>query len=590
MIGTVLLDWRGLTHEGKAFTFSPENARILLSQSEPIRDFISDQAMALAGPALEVSGPGFRGTENLENRPEPTAIDTTALPIEPVADRIPSRADLPPPGGQIVYLEDYLLPGLDLLNHQSLEKRTAASLRELQRVQEMLHERFHSSGIAVSSIAIMREADAIRYEFALEKRLSSDDVVGLERSFTEILGADWIRIVPHLDNDTEISVNVSNAGRTDVSLEQVLMSEEWKAFTAVAQLPIALGRDTKGKALAADLSELPHLLIAGTTGSGKSACIDAVIASLLFQYSPDELRFIMIDMRFQMQIYGRLPHLLLPVLAEPRMALLGLRQLILEINRRYTIFARTGVRNIESFNRRQIDRSEELGHVNIADGLLIPDRMPFIVIIIDDLADLMGSAATDIESAITRITQCARATGVHLIISTQTPRADVITGAIKANIPCRIAFKVASRADSRVILDAKGAERLLGEGDLLYLHPSSPHCIRAQGAFVTDEELQRIMAFISDQVPDDFPVPVMTSVDEDVTDEDITDEDEEVIEKCLEIIRLEKRASTSLLQARLRLGYTRSARIIDILEQRGILGPGEGARPREILVDLDAGY
>lgn len=356
----------------------------------------------------------------------------------------------------------------------------------------------------------------------------------------------------------------------------------------MAQLPIALGRATNGKTLAADLSELPHILIAGTTGSGKSACIDTVLASLLFQYSPEELRFIMIDLRFQMQIYGRLPHLAFPVISDPKKVLLGLRWLIDEMDRRYKIFARTGVRNIANFNAREIDRSAGLDDATAADDLLVPDHMPFIVVIFDDLADLMQTAPTDIENAIARITQLARATGVYLIISTQMPRANVITGAIKANIPCRIAFKVASKLDSRVILDANGAERLLGEGDMLYLPPSSPHCIRAQGAFITDQELKRIVDFISDQVPAAFDAAMREKLQSAVAStEEVTAEDEELVEKCIEIIRQEKRASTSLLQRRLLLGYTRAARIIDILEQRGILGPGEGAKPREILVDLD---
>jgi len=594
MIGTVLLDWRGLTHEGKPFTFSHENARTLLSQSEAIRDFISETSLELDNQAKQASpsgGPEFISAEDLANRPKPKVIDTTAPPPESGARREPSLAEFRAEGGrmervgeQIGQLENYTLPGLDLLNEHGPETRTAASLRELQRIQELLHERFRDFGIAVSPGAITHEAAAIRYEIASEKRLSSDEIAKLERSFVEILDTDWVRIVSQSDDGTKIDVNVSNAGRINVPLKQVLLSEEWEVFKAMAQLPIALGRDTNGKTLAADLSELPHMLIAGTTGSGKSACIDTVLASLLFKYSPEELRFIMIDLRFQMQIYGRLPHLAFPVISDPKKVLLGLRWLIDEMDRRYKIFARTGVRNIANFNAREIDRSGGLDDATTADDLLIPGRMPFIVVIIDDLADLMQTAPTDIENAIARIIQLARATGVYLLISTQMPRADVITGAIKANIPCRIAFKVASKLDSRVILDANGAERLLGEGDMLYLPPSSPHCIRAQGAFVTDQELKRIVDFISNQVPQDFHVPTGKSVHEDVTDEE-----EELVEKSLEIIRQEKRASTSLLQRRLRLGYTRSARIIDILEQRGILGPGEGANPREILVDLDAG-
>ena len=224
------------------------------------------------------------------------------------------------------------------------------------------------------------------------------------------------------------------------------------------------------------------------------------------------------------------------------------------------------------------------------DELVIPDRMPYVVIIIDELADLMQTAPADVESAIARITQMARAAGIHLIVATQTPRADVITGVIKANIPSRIAFQVASKIDSRVILDENGADRLLGQGDMLYLPPSTSRLIRAQGVLVTDDEIHRLVEFVSAQSPPTYDTSMQDKLQlsSSSMDEDVTEEDEELVEKCLEIIRQEKRASTSLLQRRLRLGYTRAARIVDILEQRGILGPGEGAKPREILVDLDA--
>jgi S-DNA-T family DNA segregation ATPase FtsK/SpoIIIE len=288
-----------------------------------------------------------------------------------------------------------------------------------------------------------------------------------------------------------------------------------------------------------------------------------------------------------------------------------------EMEKRYKIFARAGVRNITSFNGRPAKKTqkeldaeaveagvspakrgaadtaattEETIKVPREDELVIPDRMPYIVIIIDELADLMQTAPADVESAIARITQMARAAGIHLIVATQTPRADVVTGVIKANIPSRIAFQVASKIDSRVILDENGADRLLGQGDMLYLPPSTSRLIRAQGVLVTDEEIHRLVEFVSAQSPPTFDVAMQDKLElsSAAAEDDVTDEDEELVEKCLEIIRQEKRASTSLLQRRLRLGYTRAARIVDILEQRGILGPGEGAKPREILVDLDA--
>jgi S-DNA-T family DNA segregation ATPase FtsK/SpoIIIE len=317
----------------------------------------------------------------------------------------------------------------------------------------------------------------------------------------------------------------------------------------------------------------------------------------------------------EMQMFNALPHLAFPVVTDPKKVLLALRWVIDEMEKRYKIFAKAGVRNITSFNGRPAKKTQrELDDEAVAAGgspanalddvaetaappikvprddeVIIPDRMPYIVIIIDELADLMQTAPADVESAIARITQTARAAGIHLIVATQTPRADVITGVIKANIPSRIAFQVASKIDSRVILDENGADRLLGQGDMLYLPPSTSRLIRAQGVLVTDEEMLRLVQFVAAQSPPTFDLAMQDKLELSATTaEEVTDEDEELVEKCLEIIRQEKRASTSLLQRRLRLGYTRAARIVDILEQRGILGPGEGAKPREILVDLDA--
>src|SRR5438067_10242567 len=395
-----------------------------------------------------------------------------------------------------------------------------------------------------------------------------------------------------------------------------MQSADWEEAKRRCKLPLALGKDVYGNVIIADLAQMPHLLIAGTTGSGKSVCINALIASILFRFTPEELRFIMIDPKVvEMQIYEKLPHLAFPVVTDPKKVLIALRWISEEIDRRYKIFARVGVRNITSFNARPPKKTQkELDDVAAAvsggreddsapkafgaatirvprEGeLIIPDKLPYIVLIIDELADLMQTAPADVESSIARMAAIARAAGIHLIVATQTPRADVITGVIKANIPSRIAFQVASKIDSRVILDENGADRLLGQGDMLYLPPSTSRLIRAQGVLVTDDEIRRLVEFVSAQGQPAFDPAMHEKLQAagSSTEEEVSEEDEELVEKCLEIIRQEKRASTSLLQRRLRLGYTRAARIVDILEQRGILGPGEGAKPREILVDLDA--
>jgi S-DNA-T family DNA segregation ATPase FtsK/SpoIIIE len=394
-----------------------------------------------------------------------------------------------------------------------------------------------------------------------------------------------------------------------------------------AKLPLALGMDVYGNTIIGDLAKMPHLLVAGTTGSGKSVCINSIIASLLFRYSPDDLRFIMIDPKVvEMQIYNSLPHLVTPVVTDPKKVLLALRWVIDEMERRYKIFAKCKVKNISGFNDRPLPKSQaqldaeaeaaraeeppaeeptpeepaeieeepdeepEAPKVRVprdAD-LIIPDRMPFIVVIVDELADLMQTAPADVESAIARITQMARAAGIHMIVATQTPRADVVTGIIKANIPSRIAFQVASKIDSRVILDENGAEKLLGQGDMLYLPPGTSKFTRAQGVLVTEDEIHRIVEFVSKQAEPKFDEGIHEKLNSsDIPEEEVSDEDEELVTKCLEIIRQENRASTSMLQRRLKLGYTRAARVMDILEVRGIVGPKDGAKDREILVDLN---
>jgi S-DNA-T family DNA segregation ATPase FtsK/SpoIIIE len=381
---------------------------------------------------------------------------------------------------------------------------------------------------------------------------------------------------------------------------------------------LALGKDVYGQTIIADLAKMPHCLVAGTTGSGKSVCINSMIASLLFRYTPEELRFIMIDPKVvEMQIYNDLPHLVTPVVTDPKKVLLSLRWVVDEMELRYQIFAKSGVRNITAFNERPVKKTPDNAEPEEIEvppegpesadeppgeqaedqplvttppqdqDLVIPDRIPYIVVIIDELADLMQTAPADVEGAIARITQMARAAGIHLISATQTPRADVVTGVIKANIPSRIAFQVASGLDSRVILDQKGAEKLLGQGDMLYLPPATSTLVRAQGVLVTDEEIRRLVAFVSSQAKPKFEASIHERLNAAPAEEEVTEEDEELIQKVLEIMKQERRASTSLFQRRLRLGYTRAARIVDVLEQRGIVGPRDGVKDREILVDLD---
>ena len=571
------------------------------------------------GASVPESAAAFISPEELANRPKPKVVDTTALPTEPVsARRKPSLAELTaskekpkaPVGltNQTWNSENYTVPGLDLLDKHDPESRTAADPAELERVQQILIETLAQFGIAVAPGDITKGPTITRYEVYPAKGVRVDKIVSLERDLARATRAERINILAPIPGKDTVGIELANARKVTVTLRELLQSPDWEEAKGRAKIPLALGKDVYGKAIITDLAQMPHLLVAGTTGSGKSVCINALIASMLFHFTPEELRFIMIDPKMvEMQVYNSLPHLAFPVVVDAKKVLLALRGLIDEMERRYKIFARIGVRNITSFNarpakRKDVDLEEKSVEAGVSPAksssvadrtatteIQIPDKMPYIVVIIDELADLMQTAPADVESAIARITQMARAAGIHIILATQTPRADVITGVIKANIPSRIAFQVASKIDSRVILDENGADRLLGQGDMLYLPPSTSRLIRAQGVLVTDDEIRRLVEFVSAQSAPTFDAAMHEKLEAaSMPAEEVTDEDEELVEKCLEIIRQEKRASTSLLQRRLRLGYTRAARIVDILEQRGILGPGEGAKPREILVDLDA--
>ncbi|HEX3420037.1 MAG TPA: DNA translocase FtsK [Candidatus Udaeobacter sp.] len=565
--------------------------------------------------------------EELSRRPAPKVVDTTVPSSAPVAiRRRPSLAELraseekakapPGPTSAVSSWEDYVLPGIDLLEEHSLEARTATDPSELQEVQQVLIDTLAQFGIAVGPGDITKGPTITRYEVYPAKGVRVDKIVSLERDLARATRAERINILAPIPGKDTVGIELANTRKVTVKLRELFQSSDWESAKENAKIPLALGKDVYGKTIIADLAQMPHLLVAGTTGSGKSVCINALIASMLFRFTPEEMRFVIIDPKMvEMQGYQSLPHLAFPIVTDPKRVLLALRWVIDQMERRYRMFAKVGVRNIVGFNARpkkktqreldaevedsgvSSDRAHKSSETSDAAAIKVPrdgeeevpDRIPYVVVIIDELADLMQTAPADVENAIARITQMARAAGMHVIVATQTPRADVITGVIKANVPSRIAFQVASKIDSRVILDENGAERLLGQGDMLYLPPSASRLIRAQGVLVTDNEIHGLVEFISKQSPQAFDTAMHEKLQStSAPEEEVTAEDEELVEKCIEIIRQEKRASTSLLQRRLRLGYTRAARIVDILEQRGILGPGEGAKPREILVDLDA--
>jgi S-DNA-T family DNA segregation ATPase FtsK/SpoIIIE len=558
-------------------------------------------------------------------RPEPQIIDSS---LPPPPKRKEKKDKFQPLTS--VSCENYELPSFDLLDPVEVGDRQAADPAELLGIQDTVIDTLAQFGISVSRGDITRGPTITRYEVYPAKGVRVDKIVSLERDIARATRAERINILAPIPGKDTVGIEIANSKKQKVTLRELLESDDFQ--NAKAKIPIALGKDVYGKTIIADLAAMPHGLVAGTTGSGKSVCINSIIASILYRFTPEDLRFIMIDPKVvEMQIYNTLPHLVVPVVTDPKKVLLALRWAIDEMEKRYAIFAKTGVRNIGSFNARPLPKSQaeldalaqakaatpELALDAVAEPvdpesltseeriekmttikvqrdseLIIPDRMPYIVIIVDELADLMQTAPADVESAIARITQKARAAGIHMIIATQTPRADVITGVIKANVPCRIAFQVASALDSRVILDENGAERLLGQGDMMYRPPGTSRMIRAQGVLVTDEEIRQVVEHASAQSEPAFENSIherLQSSSNGDEEEEVSDEDEELVEKCIEVMRQEKKASTSLFQRRLRLGYTRAARILDILELRGYVGAGEGAKPREILVDLDAG-
>ena len=589
---------------------------------EALQKQLKKKGVPVPEPAATMIAP-----DELANRPAPKVVDTTVPSTEGVVSRRrPSLAELraseekskaaPSPTSATSSWEDYVLPGVDLLEEHSLEARTATDPSELQEVQQILIETLAQFGIAVGPGDITKGPTITRYEVYPAKGVRVDKIVSLERDLARATSAERINILAPIPGKDTVGIELANTRKVTVKLRELFQSSDWDSAKEHAKIPLALGKDVYGKTIIADLAQMPHLLVAGTTGSGKSVCINALIASMLFRFTPEEMRLVIIDPKMvEMQAYQSLPHLSFPIVTDPKKVLLALRWLIDEMERRYRMFARVGVRNIVGFNARPKKKTQmELDAEAVESGVppdrarrsaetadatpikvpredeeVVPDRIPYVVVIVDELADLMQTAPADVETAIARITQMARAAGMHVIVATQTPRADVITGVIKANIPSRIAFQVASKIDSRVILDENGADRLLGQGDMLYLPPSASRLIRAQGVLVTDNEIHALVEFISKQSPPAFDTAMHEKLQSSsAPEEEVTAEDEELVEKCIEIIRQEKRASTSLLQRRLRLGYTRAARIVDILEQRGILGPGEGAKPREILVDLDA--
>jgi len=469
-------------------------------------------------------------------------------------------------------------PPLELLAHDS----GRPGVGDIKANANIIKRTLANFGITVEMDEVSIGPSITRYAFKPAEGVRLARIITLQRDLELALAAHPIRIEAPIPGKSLVGIEIPNTAKTLVGLGGLLDSVEFKNHKD--PLLISLGRGISGEPAFAKLSKAPHLLIAGSTGSGKSVTIHTIIVSLLYRQPPDNLRFIMIDpKRVELTLYNKIPHLLTPVITDPKKAIMALRWAASEMDRRYNILEAEAVRDVESYHQNALPR--KLAEAESADEV---ERMPYVVIVIDELADIMSTYPRELEAAIVRLAQMSRAVGIHLIISTQRPSVEVITGLIKANIPARIALQVASQIDSRTILDMAGAEKLLGAGDLLYLGSEMGKPVRLQSAFISEEEVKKVTAFLAKAYDEELP-PLNLNLEESSvatttlfgTALDAGDDDE-LFEAARQAVLEAGKASASYLQRKLKVGYARAARLIDMLEERGVVGPGEGAKPREV--------
>ena len=517
----------------------------------------------------------------------------TAIPpvISPNPQTVPTKGPKPMAVASVPMIGNYQLPSLDFLQHADMTIKPTETKEELMANARLIQSTLAQFDIEVSLGDITKGPTITRYELHPAPGVILDDIAALSNNLTAALKAEHINIIIQLPGKSSVEVEVPNLVKTKVVLRDLFESDEWR--NTKARIPIALGKDVYGCPIVVDLAELPHLLIGGSTGSGKSICTHSIIASLLYRFSPDQLRFVMMDPNgFELQRYNILPHLVVPVVTDPQKSLLALRWVVNEMEKRYLIFMRVGVRNLRSYNSRQKSKplSEQETDLTRVEDIIIPEKLSYIVVIVESLERLMQTATAEMETTIARITQMARPTGIHLVLATRPTSKNTLSESTLAEIPARIAFRCESRIDSRSIIGVAGAEKLLGKGDSLLLAPSSNKLRRSQGAIIHDREMDDIISFIAKQDKPSYEAEIHKQLSKLSAPTDIDsgiDEDEEIIQQCIEVIRSEQKASVSLLQRRLRLGYGRAQRVMDELECRGIVGESKGAEQREILVDLD---
>ena len=599
---------------GKA-TPDDEPAAVAASAPETVQPESLTVTPAVVAAAPAPAKPEPVKPEPVKKTPEPEVVSTVGggkvLVVKPEAiERAKASQQLKRSG-------DYIFPSRDhLAKPKEGSEAPAEDFRK--RAQDLIDtlKQFKVDCIPVDptagiDVGIQQGPSITRYEIKPAPGVRVEKIANLSNNIAMNLEAEAVRILAPVPGKGTVGIEIPNRVRKDVLLREIIESQAWVDARAKMEVPVVLGVDSvTGKPVIADLAKMPHCLIAGSTGQGKSVCINAFIASLLYRHGPADLRFIMVDPKVvELQVYSKLPHLLVPVETDPKRVPAALKWLVAEMSKRYKIFGKLGVKNIAGFNAK-IDKEKgqpkqeelvltpeeqaaatEAAESVIDDGIVIPtEKLPYIVCIIDEMADLMMVAAKDIETLVARLAQLARAAGIHLVLATQRPSTDVITGLIKANFPTRIAFKVSSQIDSRTILDRGGAESLVGRGDMLFIPPGTATLNRVQGAFIGEQEISAIVDEIhAKNGGPEFAQDIVEAInsaseegDEDTSEVDVNNE-EALIERCWQIIKTHRRASVSMLQRKLKLGYNRAARIMDSLEERGYVGPENGSSPREIL-------
>ncbi|WP_411830609.1 FtsK/SpoIIIE family DNA translocase [Paenibacillus lautus] len=474
----------------------------------------------------------------------------------------PAAPPAPPP-------KPYKLPPFRLLSKPNNGGK-GGDQNDYMQVARKLEATLESFGVRAKVLEVVRGPSVTRYEIQPDIGVKVSRIVNLTDDIALALAAKDIRMEAPIPGKSAIGIEVPNNEVSLVTMREVMETPTFQE--SESKLSIAFGRDISGQTIVGNLARMPHLLVAGATGSGKSVCINGIITSILYKAKPDEVKFLMVDPKMvELNVYNGIPHLMAPVVTDPKRASLALKKIVVEMEKRYELFSKSGTRNIEGYNNLMKDN--------------LPAVLPYIVVIVDELADLMMVAANDVEDAITRLAQMARAAGIHLIIATQRPSVDVITGVIKANIPSRIAFGVSSQVDSRTILDMAGAEKLLGRGDMLFMPMGSSKPIRVQGAFMSDHEVENIVDFVREQGQAEYDESLVPEIEESSNSDE--EELDELYEQAVTIVLEAKQASVSLLQRRMRVGYTRAARLIDSMEARGVIGPYEGSKPREVLMSME---